>query len=243
MKNNYTEQSNNLYPIDSVMKSVFIEEFVSIGMDIAEESIDSLLDADVLSDIPIVKTIRAIAKVSLAIREKYLLKKMLIFIETINHGKAKSEEIEKRKKAAESNEKWLRKEIELITIHIDRLDELEKARLTAAFYIEYINLKITWLQYREYLAIIERVFFQDFIQLLDIYDAILQDKKVKDLIKKGADGGVITKKISELNCDRLIAVGLVQAKRSPIYNGNMLTDYDLTRLGLKFAEVLNKLKK
>lgn len=240
---NNIESSNTLYPIDSVMKSVFLEEFTSLGIDIAETGIDSLLDSEILKNIPLVKAVQALAKVSLAIRDKHLLKKLLIFIETLNQGDAKLEEIEKRKKAAQNNEKWLRKEIELITIHIDRLDELEKAQLTAAFYIEYINQNISWTQYREYLAIIERVFFQDFIQLLDIYDAIIQNGKVKEYIEQGFAGGVVTKKVSELNCDRLIAVGLVQAKRTPVLNGNILTDYNLTGLGLKLAKVLFKIKK
>lgn len=241
--NNYIQSPDTLHPIDTVMKSVFLEEFSSIGIDIAEAGIDSLLDSEVLENIPIVKTVGAIAKVSLAIRDKHLLKKLLIFIEALNQGNVNPEEIERRKKAAQNNEKWLREEIELITIHIDRLDELEKTQLTAAFYIEYINQNISWTQYREYLAIIERVFFQDFIQLLDIYDAVLQDKKVKDYIEQGFGGGVVSKMISELNCDRLIAIGLVQAKRTPVLNGNMLTDYNLTGLGLKFAEVLYKIKK
>lgn len=244
MKNNdYILSPDTLYPIDAVMKSTFLDEFSSPGIDIAEMGIDSLLESEALKNIPIVKTVEALAKVSLAIRDKHLLKKLLIFIETLNQGTAKPEEIEKRKKAAQNNEKWLRKEIELITIHIDRLDELEKAQLSAAFYIEYINQNISWTQYREYLAIIERVFFQDFIQLLDMYDAVIQSEKVKEYIKDGFDGGVVTKMISELNCDRLIAIGLVQAKRTTMYNAKTQTDYNLTGLGLKFAEVLVKIKR
>jgi hypothetical protein len=174
--NDYIQSPDTLHPIDTVMKSIFSDELGSLGIDIAETGIDSLLESEVLKNIPIVKTVGALAKVSLAIRDKHLLKKLLCFIETLNQGNANPEEMEKRKEAAHNNEKWLRKEIELITIHIDRLDELEKAQLTAAFYIEYINQKISWIQYREYLAIIERVFFQDFIQLLNIYPILRRTK-------------------------------------------------------------------
>ena len=240
--NNYLESSNIIHPIDTVTKSIFLDEFIPIGMDVAEIGIDSLLESEVLKNIPIVKTVHDLAKVSLAIRDKYLLKKILVFIETLNQGDVKPEEIEKRKKAAENNEKWLSKEVELITIHLDRLDELEKAQITGAFYVEFISKRISWSQYREYLAIIERVFFQDFIQLLDIYDALLQEKKVQEYAKEGS-GGVVMKKITELNCDRLIAVGLVQAKGTSVLNGNILTDYNLTALGVKLAEVLIKLNR
>lgn len=243
MRNNdYLELDNTTYPIDLVVRSIFAEEFTPIGVDIVEVGIDSLLESETLKNIPIVQTVLGLAKVSLAIRDRYFLKKILIFIKALNQGNAKPEEIEKRQKASKNDEKWLKKEIELITIHIDRLDELEKAQLTAAFYTRYINQNISWVQYREYLAIVERVFFQDFKQLLDIYDAVLQKVKVKEYIKEGLDGGVVTKIISELNCDRLIAVGLVQAKRTQAYNSRTITDYDLTTLGLRFAEVLKESK-
>lgn len=236
--NDYLGLANTIHPIDAVVRSVFMEEFTDIGIDIIDTSIDSFLESEILKNIPIVKTVASLAKVSLAIREKHLLKKIFIFIDTIHKGNAKEEEIKKRRQAAQNNEKWLQKEIELVTIHMDRLDELEKARITATFYIEYINQSITWNQYREYLAIIERVFLQDFVQLLNIYEAVLQKVKVEKSIEEGADGGVVTKMIKELNCDRLIAVGLVQAKRTSMYNAGVQTDYNLTELGLKFAEVL-----
>lgn len=35
--------------------------------------------------------------------------------------------------AAENNEKWLQKEVELLTtVHLNHLDEMEKAKITAA---------------------------------------------------------------------------------------------------------------
>lgn len=180
--NNYIGSDNTFHPVDSIMKSLFTEELVSAGIDIAEVSIDDLIESEELKKIPIVNTVYGLAKTSLAIRDRFLLKKLLIFIKDLDQGNAKTEEIEKRRKAAENNEKWFKKEVEFITIHLDRLDELEKTRITSFFYIEYINQRISFSQYREYLAIIERVFFQDFMQLLDIYDALVQEKKVKEYL-------------------------------------------------------------
>lgn len=61
-------------------------------------------------------------------------------------------------------------------------------------------------------------------------------------MEDSSGGGIIIKQISELNCDRLVAVGLVQAKRTPMFNGKISVDYYLTELGLKFAEILVKIK-
>lgn len=60
------------------------------------------------------------------------------------------------------------------------------------------------MQYLEYLAIVERSFFQEFIQLLDIYDSVIQYGKVEEYIKAGFDGRIVGNKITEINCDRLI---------------------------------------
>ncbi|BDB03638.1 hypothetical protein CBOS2020_37120 (plasmid) [Clostridium botulinum] len=69
-----------MHPIDAVMKSIYLDEAKSIGIDIAENGIDSLVESELLKNIPIVKTVYPITKVSLAIREKYFLKKTLTFI-------------------------------------------------------------------------------------------------------------------------------------------------------------------
>lgn len=39
MDNNNMESADTLHPIDSVIRSVFLEEFTSIGIDIAEKGI------------------------------------------------------------------------------------------------------------------------------------------------------------------------------------------------------------
>ncbi|WP_434302260.1 hypothetical protein [Clostridium botulinum] len=236
MTENNIKIRDSLYPIDAVMKSIYLDEAKSIGIDIAENGIDSLFESELLKDIPIVKMVHSVSKISLAIRDKYFLKKTLTFIAAFNQGNAKIEEIEKRRRAAENNEEWLRKEIELLTIHLDRLDELEKAKITAAFYVKYINGSISWYKCREYLAVIERVFFQDFIQLLEIYDAFIQEQKVKKVTEKWG-GAVISKSISQLNCDRLLAVGLV----TTTLDTSVKNDYILSALGEKFAEVLKEI--
>lgn len=241
MAQNHIDIKESLHPIDAVMKSIYLDEAKSIGIDIAENGIDSLVESELLKNIPIVKTVYSITKVSLAIREKYFLKKTLTFIAALNQGNTEIQEMKKRRIATENNEKWLIKEVELLTIHLDRLDELEKAKITAALYVKYINHEISWDEYRKYLAVIERVFFQDFMQLLEIYDAYIQEQKVKETIEQYG-GAMILKSMSQLNCDRLLAVGLVQVKRTTTLDASVKNDYILSVLGQKFAEVLKKIR-
>ena len=79
---NYIESDDTLYPVDLIMKSLFTEELISIRVDIAEINIDNLMELEKLKNIPIVNTIYELAKTSLAIRDRFLLKKLLILLKT-----------------------------------------------------------------------------------------------------------------------------------------------------------------
>lgn len=48
MKNNIIESTKDIHPIDAVMKSMYLEEAMSIGMDVAENGIDSLFESDLV---------------------------------------------------------------------------------------------------------------------------------------------------------------------------------------------------
>lgn len=229
-----------LEPVDAFINSFFRDEIKDLDFDFLDNGIDTIIESEVLQHIPVVSLINSIIKVTMGIRERHFLSKALLFIKSVNQGNVDEKEIEKRKIAAKNNAKWFRKEIELIAIHLDRLDEMEKSLITAEMYIEYINKNITWLQFREYLAIIERVFYQDFDQLLKIYDAYLQEKKLEEKIKNG-DGGATAKFITELNCDRLIAVGLISPVRQPVAGG-MISNYNLTEIGRVMAGALVRVK-
>jgi hypothetical protein len=233
-------KNKELEPVEAVMNSLFRAEIRDLAVDLTDTGIDAIIESEMLQHIPVVRVINSFLKVTIGIRERHFLSKALLFIKNVNQGNVDEKEIEKRKIAAKNKDKWFRREIELVTIHLDRLDETEKAMITAEMYIEYINKNITWFQFREYLAIIERVFYQDFEQLLKIYDAYLQEIKVKEQIKNG-DGGATTKFITELNCERLIAVGLIRPLRQPVAGG-IRSNYNLTEIGRVMAGALLRIK-
>ena len=56
---------------------------LDVALDLTEIGIDSLLDESFLKELPLAKTIYGFTKTGLAIREKHLLKKTLVFIKQL----------------------------------------------------------------------------------------------------------------------------------------------------------------
>lgn len=230
--------SNNIYQIDKNDNSVLIEELISIGTDIGDAEIKMLLHSELLQNIPILKCIVSSARISQIFVTRIYLKKLFAFLQSVDCGDVNLKELEKRRKAAVNNESWLIEEVESIISHLQRLDEQKKAQIAAVFYIEYINQNITLDRFEEYLRINEKVFTQDFEQLHELYHSMTQEKIMEEKIQRGEYNFVLAKKITELNCDRLLSVGLVRVERPSTLSRNTITNYELTGLGIKFAEVL-----
>ena len=70
------------------LKVSLFENSIDVAIDFAEIGLDNLLsditDSEILQEIPIIKTIYSVCKVGLAIQEKHLLKKTLVFIKEFN---------------------------------------------------------------------------------------------------------------------------------------------------------------
>ena len=105
--------------VKSAANTLFNDATKNLSMDIVEMGLDSVIDNEVLKELPFVKTVYAITKTSLAIKEKFLLKKFLNFIKTFNEHEVDEKEIYKRKKAIDNNEKWIYEEIEFLMIYLD----------------------------------------------------------------------------------------------------------------------------
>lgn len=124
-------------------ESLFNDDIKDLSMDFLELELDSITDNEILREIPIVKTVCAITKTSIAIKEKFLLRKFFNFVKAFNNYDVK-EEISKRKNAIHNNEKWVYDEIEFLSVYLDDMDSDKKARILGKLYNEYLNRRINW---------------------------------------------------------------------------------------------------
>ena len=76
--------------------SLVIDSSDIIG-DYLELGIDSILENDSLKEIPIIKTFLSIGKITKNIRERNLIKNLVIFLNELNSGNIDKEKLNKHK--------------------------------------------------------------------------------------------------------------------------------------------------
>ncbi len=120
-----------------------IEDNLEAAIDIFSKSIsgNKLTDQqlDILTNIPVVKNITAIARFYRSIREASTVKKIVKFIETLQKGNLDKECYERLKKKY-GDEKIL----EEVLFRIDRMRSVAHVKIQAHLYRALLEEKITW---------------------------------------------------------------------------------------------------
>lgn len=153
--------------IEEIAKSMFIAS-KDIALDYLELGLDAITDSKVIEAIPVAKTIYSLFDGCRSIRDRFFLEKMIRFVEEIKKGNTNIDAFNDRRKAAEKGEEWLYKEVELLILAIDRLDNASKSELVARTYLSYLNNNVDSKTFLELLSIIDRWFETD-SELLSSY--------------------------------------------------------------------------
>ncbi len=143
---------------------------------ITDLSLETIIESEMLREIPIINSLLAIADFGINISDRYLAKKIIMFLKCINDRNLHSEpKFVKHRETILSDETKLNKEMELIYIMLDRFLELEKAQILANFYISFVNEEIDWTIFCELNSVLDRLILSD-IQLLNkLYDKLRFD--------------------------------------------------------------------
>lgn len=156
--------------VKSAAKTLFNDDVKDLSMDVIEMGLDSMIDNDILKELPFVKTVCAVTKTSIAIRERFLIKKFVNFIKTFNDYNVDESEVTKRKIAIENNEKWIYDEIEFLITYLDNMNSIKKAKVFAALYSEYLNRKIDWERFCQLTEITDRMLSYDINRIIGFYN-------------------------------------------------------------------------
>lgn len=196
------------------------EPWEDLGVDIAEESIDSCLDNEFLKAIPVVKTGIALCKAGIQIRDKFLLKKTLNFIAHLNDKTLTELQIEQYRKRLRSDRKWAEKELEHVTILLDSSVNLNQSTRLAKFYQAYISGRIDWDKFCELSEANSKIFEADVKLLAEI------------ATKEGER--------TDYRASRLFSVGLLIEKSPSITGGtlNINNFYYMSEFGKLFLDCL-----
>lgn len=214
--------------IPSFKESLFNDSYEMIG-DLVETGIDSILNDDVAKDIPIVSTLIGITKVAQNLHDRNLLRQTLQFIKEFNEGTIDKEKLESYRNKINNDSKKAEEELGRVLIILNSTIELEKSKLLANLYRNYILEKISWDEFCEFSEIIRMLFISDLDYLNKIYAGTLKD----------------TSNFPLYPFDRLSSLGLINTSMKgmhPTINNGTRTDkyINLSKIGGKFYQSINR---
>lgn len=120
---------------------------IDLGMDYTEIGLDEFFGEGLLKEVPIVKTLVAVAKTGIAIRERFFIKKFLVFLRELHSGMQTEEDLKAFKEKFDSNSKFRNKVTEEVILIVDRLDSTKKARISAHLFRAHIQGEYDWDRY------------------------------------------------------------------------------------------------
>lgn len=149
--NEIVPEFNNSLVIDS---SDIVGDYLELG-------IDSILENDSLKEIPIIKTFISVGKITKSIRERNLIKNLVIFINELNRGKINKEKLSRHREELRKNPKKAEKELGRILIILEQTIDNIKSSILGKLYKSYINQEIDWDIFIEFSEITNRLFMFD----------------------------------------------------------------------------------
>lgn len=179
-------------------------------IDIAEASIDSIMEDGILKDIPVLGAIVGLCKAGTSIRERNLIRQTAVFISSFNNCAITDEELHSYREKLEKDNKRAEKELGRVILLLDRMIEEIQSKMLGAFYRNYVKGGISWDTFCELSEANERMFFSDYAMFEKICrEPIKQDVEIAD------------KKMYKIQ--RLESLGLVMENRTRLHSGNVLS--------------------
>jgi hypothetical protein len=154
--------------------SLIINSTDIIG-DYLELGIDSILENEILKEIPIFKSLLSVGKISKNIRERNYLKNLAIFINELNSGNIDAEKLRLHQEELKRNSKKAEKELGRILIILDQTIDNIKASILGKLYKAYINQVVDWEMFIEFSEITNRLYINDLKILALIYNGNMND--------------------------------------------------------------------
>ena len=142
--------------LDATMLDTLKTDLSGVSADYLELGLDSILDDGLLKDIPVVNSIISLYKTGVNLRERFLIKKLLVFLTSLSDTA-----IEDRIEFIRKHEKESAKIGEELIILLDRLDHVNKPEYVAKLFKHYLNEEISLIIYRRLCQIIDKCFIED----------------------------------------------------------------------------------
>ena len=231
--------------IDSFMLRPFAEsldlnQYIDPMIDIGDITLGALVSENsVFKDVPIIRSCRALNNVRLTIQGAFEIKNQLVFLQGIQRGKLELEGFAKRQEAFRNNESWFYREIERLIIYISRNTDIQKAKIQAALYLDYIGHKITQERFYECLDIVDQLLVGDIQHMLGLYTyqkerSITADNLSNNKLK-------IDFAFDLVKCNRLSSLGLLLRTQYFSFARTIKCEFLVSELGAYFSELVQNM--
>lgn len=173
------------------------EEVVGSVTDLLEVGLDSILEEGLLKDIPILSTTVAVYKIGTNFKDRYNLKKLIVFIDEINKGIVDETSRKKYQEKFQKNDKFRNQELEYILVLIDRYISYDKPKMLSKLYLAYLREEIIWTEFTMYAEVVDRFLPGDY-----------------EMFIPGVDEYITYRNIGSDSILRLVALGLLAEESS-----------------------------
>ena len=174
------EEANKNEIVDSFGESM-LNSSLDMFSDWGESSIDLLFDDDIIRNIPIIKSIYAVGKVAICLRDKFFCQRTLAFLQEFTNDQISKEALEKHIEKL-NDEKRLKKEYETVIQYLDLCTKDKQAQLLARFYLGFLKGEISEEVFDELADVNRRMLLCDYdmikkIVLLHNYTGVSEDEE------------------------------------------------------------------
>lgn len=160
------EENRNLS--SNLVKSL-ISKSSDASIDFTELALDNVLENETVKEIPVIKSIIAVANIGLAIKERHFAKKTLGLLKQFWNANLDQKKLDSFVARIHSDNKYKNKVIDQIIIILDRYIEEEKASIMGKLFAAHINGDINEDQFFEYLIILDQLYLNDLNVLKHVY--------------------------------------------------------------------------
>jgi hypothetical protein len=132
---------------NSITKSIsteIVQTSVDLGADYAEMTLDEIFSGKILEEIPIVKTLYSIGKIGLSIKERFFVKKLLVFLKEMHSKKIPDEKLNNFKYHFDTDIKYRNKVTEHIIVYTEAFTQVDKAKVFSKLFRAYIEGQFQW---------------------------------------------------------------------------------------------------
>jgi hypothetical protein len=185
------QRSEKNEPGTSLIETIRLSQLPDILEDVAELGLDSALQDGLLRDIPIINWIIGVGKTVIAVRDRFLIKKIWRFLEGLDE--VTQEEREELLHRVQEDEEYRRKVGEAIVMYLDRYDHLDKAYLMSKVLCAYGRQQIDYNEFLRVSTSIERAFIRDLDDML----AYFADEEIEDSDVRRAKRNLYTSDFSD----------------------------------------------